>query len=75
MACLRTSVTSCEKFGLHVMSEPAKAVFLSYASQDAEAAKRICDALRCAGVEVGLDRNECRGGAESGLACKIEMDF
>lgn len=27
------------------MSEPGKAVFLSYASQDAEAAKRICEAL------------------------------
>jgi hypothetical protein len=28
------------------------AVFLSYASQDADAARRICDALRAAGVEV-----------------------
>lgn len=28
------------------MSDSAKAVFLSYASQDAEAAKRIADALR-----------------------------
>ena len=27
------------------MSDPGKAVFLSYASQDAEAAKRICEAL------------------------------
>ena len=27
------------------MSDAIKAVFLSYASQDAEAAKRICDAL------------------------------
>ena len=27
------------------MSDATKAVFLSYASQDAEAAKRICDAL------------------------------
>ena len=27
------------------MSDSSKAVFLSYASQDAEAAKRICDAL------------------------------
>ncbi|MDI1335858.1 MAG: toll/interleukin-1 receptor domain-containing protein, partial [Lacunisphaera sp.] len=44
------------------MSEPAKAVFLSYASQDAEAAKRICDALRAAGVEVWFDQSELRGG-------------
>ena len=34
------------------MSEPNKAVFLSYASQDAEAAARICKALRAAGIEV-----------------------
>ncbi len=39
-----------------------KAVFLSYASQDAEAAKRICDALRAAGVEVWFDQRELRGG-------------
>jgi tetratricopeptide (TPR) repeat protein len=45
------------------MSEsPAPAVFLSYASQDAEAAQRICEALRVAGVEVWFDRNELRGG-------------
>lgn len=44
------------------MSETGKAVFLSYASQDAEAAKRICDALRAAGVEVWFDQNELVGG-------------
>jgi len=38
------------------------AVFLSYASQDAEAARRICDALRAAGVEVWFDQSELRGG-------------
>ena len=40
-----------------------KAVFLSYASQDAEAAKRIADALRTAGVEVWFD---AEGGLEHG---------
>ena len=40
----------------------SKAVFLSYASQDLEAAKRICDALRTAGVEVWFDQSELRGG-------------
>ena len=46
------------------MSESAnKAVFLSYASQDAEAAKRICEALRAAGVEVWFDSD---GGLEHG---------
>jgi len=38
------------------------AVFISYASQDAEAAKRICDALRAAGIEVWFDQSELRGG-------------
>jgi TolB-like protein/Tfp pilus assembly protein PilF len=41
---------------------PNKAIFLSYASQDAEAAKRICDALRAAGAEVWFDQNELVGG-------------
>jgi adenylate cyclase len=44
------------------MTEPAKAVFLSYASQDAEAAKRICEALRAGGIEVWFDQSELRGG-------------
>jgi len=38
------------------------AVFLSYASQDAEAAKRICEALLSSGVEVWFDQSELRGG-------------
>jgi TolB-like protein len=37
-------------------------VFLSYASQDAEAAARICNALRAAGIEVWFDQSELRGG-------------
>jgi uncharacterized protein YfaA (DUF2138 family) len=36
-------------------------VFLSYASQDAKEAKRICDALRAAGAEVWFDQSELRG--------------
>jgi hypothetical protein len=44
------------------MSEPGKAVFLSYASQDAEAARRMADVLRAAGVEVWFDQNELVGG-------------
>src|SRR5881394_2372469 len=44
------------------MSDPGKAVFLSYASQDAEPVRRICDALRAAGVEVWFDQSELRGG-------------
>jgi TolB-like protein len=41
---------------------PSHAVFLSYASQDAQAAQRIADALHAAGVEVWLDQSELRGG-------------
>jgi TolB-like protein/Tfp pilus assembly protein PilF len=43
-------------------SAPAGAIFLSYASQDAEAAKRICEALRAGGIEVWFDQSELRGG-------------
>ena len=40
----------------------SRAVFLSYASQDVEAAQQICAALRSAGVEVWFDRSDLRGG-------------
>jgi TolB-like protein len=42
--------------------EPSHAVFLSYASQDAEAARKVCDTLRAAGIEVWFDQSELRGG-------------
>jgi tetratricopeptide (TPR) repeat protein len=45
------------------MTEAPKAVFLSYASQDAEAAKRLGDALRGAGIAVWFD---LEGGLETG---------
>ena len=38
------------------------AVFLSYASDDVEAAERIATALRAAGIEVWFDKSELRGG-------------
>src|SRR5882757_3300111 len=47
-------------------SQPAsasRAVFLSYASQDAKAARRICESLRSGGVEVWFD---AEGGLEHG---------
>ncbi len=44
------------------MSGISHAVFISYASQDADAAGRICEALRAAGIEVWLDQSELRGG-------------
>src|SRR5579862_6376822 len=44
------------------MTELSKAVFLSYASQDAGAASRICEGLRAAAIEVWFDQSELRGG-------------
>ena len=44
------------------MTDSSNAVFLSYASQDADAARRISDALRGAGIEVWFDQSELRGG-------------
>ena len=44
------------------MNEDTKAIFLSYASQDAEIALRIADSLRAAGFEVWFDQTELRGG-------------
>jgi len=45
------------------MSQSGKAVFLSYASQDTEAARRLCETLRASGVEVWFD---VEGGLETG---------
>ena len=47
---------------LRTLSATSHALFLSYASQDAEAAQRICETLRAAGIEVFLDQSELRGG-------------
>lgn len=44
------------------LNERSHAVFLSYASQDAEAAQKICGALRAGGIEVFFDQSELRGG-------------
>lgn len=40
----------------------SRAVFLSYAREDASAARRIAEALRGFGVEVWFDQSELRGG-------------
>jgi len=41
---------------------PTTAIFLSYAREDTDAARRIADALRGFGVEVWFDQDELRGG-------------
>jgi TolB-like protein len=55
------------------VTEPSHAVFLSYASQDAQAAQRIAEALRAAGIEVWLDQSELRGGDvwDQKIRCQI----
>jgi hypothetical protein len=40
------------------------AVFLSYASQDADTAQRLAESLRRVGIEVWFDQDELRGGDE-----------
>jgi tetratricopeptide (TPR) repeat protein len=44
-------------------SPVSKAIFISYASQDADAARRICETLRAEGVEIWFDAD---GGLEHG---------
>ncbi len=44
------------------MTAPGRAVFLSYASEDADPAARICAVLKAAGIEVWFDQSELRGG-------------
>src|SRR5262245_6587465 len=51
---------------------PTGAVFLSYASQDA-AAKRVCESLRSAGIEVCLDQTELRGGDARDAAIRLRI--
>jgi TolB-like protein/Tfp pilus assembly protein PilF len=65
--CRRSTQASQAVFRFTAFPEPnlshsTKAVFLSYASQDAQAARRICEALRAGGLEVWLDQSELRGG-------------
>ena len=43
-------------------SAPVGAVYLSYASEDADSADRITAALRSAGIKVWFDQSELRDG-------------
>ena len=54
-------------------SDGHRAVFLSYASEDADVAARICASLRNAGIEVWFDQNELRGGAAWDSAIKKQI--
>jgi predicted ATPase len=50
-----------------------RAVFLSYASDDAAAAARICASLRDAGIEVWFDQSELRGGDAWDVAIRRQI--
>jgi len=58
----RTRISSGSRHDRGTVTDPGRAVFLSYASQDVGAAQHLCDALRAAGIEVWFDRSELRGG-------------
>jgi hypothetical protein len=60
---LEGSVNFADVVSMNTETAPgSRAVFLSYASQDAEAARRIAVALRASGVEVWFDQNEIVDG-------------
>lgn len=57
------------------MSDPApKAIFLSYARDDAAAARRLAEALRSSGLEVWFDENELRGGDSWDAKIRKQID-
>ncbi len=56
------------------MSDAPKAVFLSYARDDAAAARRIAEALRASGLEVWFDENELRGGDSWDAKIRQQID-
>jgi len=52
----------------------SRSVFLSYAREDAAAARRIAEALRAAGLEVWFDEAELRGGDEWDARIRKQID-
>ena len=44
------------------VTDPGRAVFLSYTSQDAQAAQKICEALSAGGIEVSSIGANCGAG-------------
>src|SRR5688572_19097174 len=55
------------------MSDVNKAVFISYAREDVEAARRIAEALRSFGLTVWFDQNELRGGEAWDTALRTQI--
>jgi TIR domain len=59
---MRASIPPEAAFPVSTQSASSKAIFLSYASQDAAAARRIANALQLGGIRVWFDQSELRGG-------------
>jgi TolB-like protein/Flp pilus assembly protein TadD len=55
------------------MTGSGGAIFLSYASEDAAAAQKICAALRAASLEVWFDQSELRGGDAWDAAIRAQI--
>src|ERR1700733_3802321 len=58
----QSSPPNCAQGNNAPMAEQSKAVFLSYASEDAVVARRVYDALKATGMEVWFDQSELMGG-------------
>jgi len=56
------------------MSDSSHAIFLSYARDDAAAARRVAEALRASGLEVWFDENELRGGDAWDVKIRRQID-
>src|SRR5579871_5790533 len=54
--------TTCRVYRSPVPAQSSRAVFLSYASQDAEAVRRLAEAMRASGIEVWFEESELLGG-------------
>ena len=59
--------------GAHVTGTGPRAAFISYASEDADAAVRVATSLRAAGIDVWLDQSELRGGETWDSAIKQQI--
>ena len=57
------------------MPDSGKAVFLSYAHEDADVARRIAEALRGEGIDAWFDESALRGGEAWDARCARGFGF
>ena len=55
-------------------TQPGPAVFLSYAREDVEQARRIADALRAVGVEVWFTASDSLAGRSTVVCWRVAFD-